>query len=104
MSRDIVFSGVQPTGEIHLGNYLGAIKQFLNFQKECDSIFCIVDQHAITIFQDPNELKEILESLSPEKYESMLDGVKENFERVKKYIRPDDLLFENIVDRLRERG
>ena len=104
MSKDIIFSGVQPTGEIHLGNYLGAIKQFLNFQKECDSIFCIVDQHAITIFQDPNELKEILETLSPEKYESMLDGVKENFERVKKYIRPDDLLFENIVDRLRERG
>ena len=58
MSKDIVFSGVQPTGEIHLGNYLGAIKQFLNFQKECDSIFCIVDQHAITIFQDPNELKD----------------------------------------------
>ena len=58
MSKDIVFSGVQPTGEIHLGNYLGAIKQFLNFQNECDSIFCIVDQHAITIFQDPNELKE----------------------------------------------
>ena len=49
-------------------------------------------------------LKEILETLCPEKYESMLDGVKENFERVKKYIRPDDLLFENIVDRLRERG
>ena len=58
MSKDIVFSGVQPTGEIHLGNYLGAIKQFLKFQNECDSIFCIVDQHAITIFQDPNELKE----------------------------------------------
>ena len=58
MSKDIVFSGVQPTGEIHLGNYLGAIKQFLNFQNDCDSIFCIVDQHAITIFQDPNELKE----------------------------------------------
>ena len=58
MSKNIVFSGVQPTGEIHLGNYLGAIKQFLNFQNECDSIFCIVDQHAITIFQDPKELKE----------------------------------------------
>ena len=58
MSKDIVFSGVQPTGEIHLGNYLGAIKQFLNFQNDWDSIFCIVDQHAITIFQDPNELRE----------------------------------------------
>ena len=62
------------------------------------------DMRGILIFNHPNELKEILESLSPEKYASMLDGVKENFERVKKYIRPDDLLFENIVDRLRERG
>ena len=58
MSKDTVFSGVQPTGDIHLGNYLGAIKQFLNFQNEADSIFCIVDQHAITIFQDPEELKQ----------------------------------------------
>ena len=62
------------------------------------------DMRGILTFNHPNELKEILENLSPEKYESMLDGVKENFERVKKYIRPDDLLFENIVDRLRERG
>jgi tryptophanyl-tRNA synthetase len=57
MSKDIVFSGVQPTGDIHLGNYLGAIKQFLNFQNNSDSIFCIVDQHAITVFQDPEELR-----------------------------------------------
>ena len=58
MSKDTVFSGVQPTGDIHLGNYLGAIKQFLNFQNDADSIFCIVDQHAITVFQDPEELKQ----------------------------------------------
>ena len=58
MSKDTVFSGVQPTGDIHLGNYLGAIKQFLKFQDEADSIFCIVDQHAITVFQNPNELRE----------------------------------------------
>ena len=58
MSKDTVFSGVQPTGDIHLGNYLGAIKQFLRFQNDSDSIFCIVDQHAITVFQDPDELKE----------------------------------------------
>lgn len=58
MSKDTVFSGVQPTGDIHLGNYLGAIKQFLNFQNDTDSIFCIVDQHAITVFQDPEELKQ----------------------------------------------
>ena len=65
MSKDTVFSGVQPTGEIHLGNYLGAIKQFLNFQNESDSIFCIVDQHAITVFQDPSQLKDnILSVLS----------------------------------------
>jgi tryptophanyl-tRNA synthetase len=57
MSKDTVFSGVQPTGEIHLGNYLGAIKQFLTFQNDSDSIFCIVDQHAITVFQDPSRIK-----------------------------------------------
>ena len=57
MSKDTVFSGVQPTGEIHLGNYLGAIKQFLTFQNDSDSIFCIVDQHAITVFQNPTELR-----------------------------------------------
>ena len=58
MSKDTVFSGVQPTGEIHLGNYLGAIKQFLKLQNDSDSIFCIVDQHAITVFQSPEELKD----------------------------------------------
>ena len=57
MSKDTVFSGVQPTGDIHLGNYLGTIKQFLAFQNDADSIFCIVDQHAITVFQDQEELK-----------------------------------------------
>tara|TARA_E500000081_G_scaffold71974_1_gene73728 strand:+ start:1072 stop:2076 length:1005 start_codon:yes stop_codon:yes gene_type:complete len=63
MSKDTVFSGVQPTGDIHLGNYLGAIKQFLNFQNDSDSIFCIVDQHAITVFQEPEELKQSVYSV-----------------------------------------
>ena len=63
MSKDTVFSGVQPTGDIHLGNYLGAIKQFLNFQNDADSIFCIVDQHAITVFQEPEELKQSVYSV-----------------------------------------
>lgn len=58
MPKETVFSGVQPTGDIHLGNYLGAIKQFLVFQQTSDSIFCIVDQHAITVHQDPIELKD----------------------------------------------
>ena len=56
MSKKVIFSGVQPTGEIHLGNYLGAIRQFVNYQDEYDSIFSIVDLHAITVWQDPKSL------------------------------------------------
>ncbi len=54
-----IFSGVQPTGNLHLGNYLGAIKNFvdLNNDAENDCIFCVVDLHAITVKQDPKELK-----------------------------------------------
>jgi len=52
-----IFSGVQPTGNLHLGNYLGAIKQWTNLQKEYECIFCIVDLHAITVAQDPVELR-----------------------------------------------
>ncbi len=53
-----VFSGVQPTGNIHLGNYLGALKQFVELQEDHDCIYCIVDLHAITVAQDPKELRE----------------------------------------------
>ncbi len=53
-----VFSGVQPTGNIHLGNYLGALKQFVELQDDHECIYCIVDMHAITVPQDPKELKE----------------------------------------------
>ena len=56
MSNKIIFSGVQPTGEIHIGNYLGAISQFVSNQDEYKSIFSIVDLHAITIPQNPREL------------------------------------------------
>ncbi len=52
-----VFSGVQPTGNIHLGNYLGALRQFVELQEEHECIYCIVDEHAITVPQDPKELK-----------------------------------------------
>ncbi len=52
-----IFSGVQPTGNLHLGNYLGAIKNWVSLQKEFECIFCIVDLHAITIKQDPKELE-----------------------------------------------
>ena len=54
-----IFSGVQPTGNLHLGNYLGAIKNFVELQNDKDNtcIYCVVDLHAITLKQDPNELK-----------------------------------------------
>jgi tryptophanyl-tRNA synthetase len=51
-----VFSGVQPTGNLHLGNYLGAIKRFVELQQNYDCIYCVVDMHAITVWQDPAEL------------------------------------------------
>jgi tryptophanyl-tRNA synthetase len=51
-----VFSGVQPTGNLHLGNYLGAIKRFAELQATHDCIYCVVDMHAITVWQDPVEL------------------------------------------------
>ena len=52
------FSGVQPSGDLHLGNYLGALKKFVALQDEMESIYCIVDLHAITVWQDPKELAE----------------------------------------------
>ena len=55
--KKIVFSGVQPSGNLHLGNYLGALKNFVTLQKDSECIYCVVDLHAITIFQKPNELK-----------------------------------------------
>lgn len=53
-----LFSGVQPSGRLHLGNYLGAIKQWIALQDEYEALFCVVDLHAITIPQDPRILKE----------------------------------------------
>ena len=53
-----VFSGVQPTSEIHLGNYIGAIKRFVELQNDMDCFFCIVDLHSITVPQDPKALYE----------------------------------------------
>tara|TARA_B100002052_G_scaffold234869_1_gene218033 strand:+ start:1530 stop:2540 length:1011 start_codon:yes stop_codon:yes gene_type:complete len=63
--KKLVFSGVQPTGNLHLGNYLGAIKNFVELQKDMDCIYCVVDLHAITVFQDPKDLKNnILETVA----------------------------------------
>ena len=53
-----IFSGVQPSGNLHLGNYLGAIRNFVTLQQGNDCIYCVVDQHAITLWQDPAELRQ----------------------------------------------
>ena len=51
-----IFSGIQPTGNLHLGNYLGAIRNWVALQRDYECIFCIVDLHALTVPQDPAEL------------------------------------------------
>jgi tryptophanyl-tRNA synthetase len=51
-----VFSGIQPSGDLHLGNYLGAIRRFVPLQDTHDCIYCVVDMHAITVWQDPQDL------------------------------------------------
>ncbi len=75
-NKKLVFSGVQPTGNLHLGNYLGALKNFVSLQEEMECIYCVVDLHAITVFQKPNQLHDnVLETtasflatgLSPDK-------------------------------------
>ena len=65
MHKKRVFSGVQPTGNLHLGNYLGAIKNFVDLQNKFECNYCIVDLHAITNHQNPKELKSnILETIA----------------------------------------
>ena len=59
-----IFSGVQPTGTVTIGNYIGAFRQFTELQYEYDCLFCIVDQHAITVQQDPKELSKTIRSLA----------------------------------------
>jgi tryptophanyl-tRNA synthetase len=58
LNKELVFSGVQPTGNLHLGNYLGAIKNWVQLQKKKPCIFCIVDLHAITVAENRNKLEE----------------------------------------------
>ena len=52
-----VFSGIQPSGDLHLGNYLGAIRRFVPLQQTHECLYCVVDMHAITVWQEPNELR-----------------------------------------------
>jgi len=62
--KELVFSGVQPTGNLHLGNYLGAIKRFVELQDRYDCIYCVVDLHAITVWQDPVELPKAIREVT----------------------------------------
>jgi tryptophanyl-tRNA synthetase len=62
--KELVFSGVQPTGNLHLGNYLGAIKRFVELQDRYDCIYCVVDLHAITTWQDPAELPRMIREVT----------------------------------------
>ena len=65
IKKKLVFSGVQPTGNLHLGNYLGALKNFVSLQNEMKCIYCVVDLHAITTFQKPNDLQNnVLETVA----------------------------------------
>ena len=56
-NKKTIFSAVQPSGTLHLGNYLGALLQWVEMQDKYNSIFCVVDYHAITVKQDPEKLK-----------------------------------------------
>ena len=57
MTKPIVFSGAQPSGELTIGNYMGALRQWVSMQDDYHCIYCIVDQHAITVRQDAQQLR-----------------------------------------------
>src|SRR6202453_549991 len=62
--KELVFSGVQPTGNLHLGNFLGAIKRLVELQNRSDCIYCVVDLHAITVWQEPTELPKAIREVT----------------------------------------
>ncbi|MEO5588087.1 MAG: tryptophan--tRNA ligase, partial [Gemmatimonadaceae bacterium] len=64
MPTSRIFSGIQPSGELHIGNYLGAIKNWAALQNEYESFFCIVDYHAITIPFEPEDLRRRVRDMS----------------------------------------
>lgn len=71
-----IFSGIQPTGQLHIGNYIGAIKQWIKLQEEHECIYCIVDLHAITAPQDPDELPQHIRNKAVEYLACGLDPEK----------------------------
>ena len=71
-----IFSGIQPSGNLHLGNYLGAMKNWVALQDEYECIFCMVDMHAITVWQDPAELRATTRELAAGMIAAGIDPVK----------------------------
>ncbi len=65
MTKPIVFSGVQPSGELTIGNYLGALRNWVKMQEDYECIFCVVDLHAITVRQDLQHFARQLLMCSP---------------------------------------
>ena len=76
MSLSRVFSGIQPSGDVQLGNYLGAIKGWVDRQDEKDNFFCIVVLHALTVYQDPDNLNHQIKSLAAILFAAGLDPAK----------------------------
>ena len=74
--KERVFSGMQPTGSLHLGNYLGAMINWIELQKTHECIYCVVDMHAITVWQDPAELKQAIRQVTAAYIASGLDPKK----------------------------
>jgi tryptophanyl-tRNA synthetase len=74
--KERVFSGMQPTGSLHLGNYLGAMVNWIEMQKTHECIYCVVDLHAITVWQDPKELKNAIRQVTAAYIASGLDPKK----------------------------
>ena len=72
-----VFSGVQPTGNLHLGNYLGAITRFVDLQKDHECLYCVVDMHAITVWQDPSALRRSIREVTAAFIASGIDPEKQ---------------------------
>src|SRR3990170_3988021 len=64
MSKRRVFSGIQPSGNLHVGNYLGAVKRLVAEQAEKENFFCVVDLHTLTVPQDPERLRHEIRSLA----------------------------------------
>ncbi len=62
--QERVFSGMQPTGSLHLGNYLGAMLQWIKLQETHECIYCVVDMHAITVWQDPDQLRSAIRKVT----------------------------------------